>query len=204
MNFDELVFKTSPFTCIGKARQLCLLKAIQTVHEESITGSFVECGVWKCGAVGLMALADDSLGGTRKVHGFDSFEGLPDPTEEDGKSAIGWKGALKIHHSDAVDNLRKMGAARVSLHQGFFKDSLPLVKDQLGRISILRLDGDWYSSTMTILNELYDQVSPGGFIIVDDYGHWEGCKKATDEFRKMRSIETRLQQTDYTEYWWRK
>ena len=204
MDLEQIFQKIGPFTCIGRERQFNLAAAVMNTYEERISGCLIECGTWKCGSVGLMTLVDDTLGSTREIHGFDSFEGLPEPTPEDGSGASGWGGALKIYHSDALNNLKGMGAERAILHKGFFEETLPEFKKTVSSIAVLRLDGDWYSSTMTVFNELYDLVSPGGYVIVDDYGHWEGCKKATDEFREIRKISTPLNKTDYTEFWWRK
>jgi O-methyltransferase len=72
----------------------------------------------------------------------------------------------------------------------------------MGEIAILRLDNDWYESTKFCLEKLYDKVIDGGIIIIDDYGHWVGAKRAVDEFREKNNIITPLIQTDYTEYYW--
>jgi hypothetical protein len=177
-----------------------LLTLVSDVESQGIEGNFVECGVWKCGMLGLMSLAKST---DREVFGFDSFEGLPAPELIDGESSLNWGGKLNVSIEEAQMNLSAMGA-NATLVKGFFNKTLRNSKEKIGKISILRLDGDWYESTMTCLNELYDQVSPGGYIVIDDYGHWEGCKKATDEFRKNRNITAALNQTDYTEVWWKK
>jgi predicted O-methyltransferase YrrM len=92
----------------------------------------------------------------------------------------------------------------VTLTKGFFKDTLNIQEniDKIGDIAVLRLDGDWYDSTKVCLEKLYDKVIEGGVIIIDDYGHFIGAKRATDEFRQKYSINSPLNQTDYTEYYW--
>jgi len=197
---NDIINVIRSFTMTSNERIENLLNLVKDVDSKNVEGSLVECGVWKCGMLGLMSLASAS---NRKVFGFDSFEGLPEPKEEDGMNANGWGGTLRVSLEEASENLKTMGA-NVTLIKGFFDETISEQKHQLGKIAILRLDGDWYDSTTTCLNELYDLVSPGGYIIIDDYGHWEGCQKATDDFRSKRGITSPLNQTDYTEMWWQK
>lgn len=174
------------------------------IMKEGIEGDFVECGVWKGGSAGIMAQAlkkSDPLG-TRTLHLFDSFEGLPEPREEDGVQAIEYSGGVSsgalrsVHQCEAGIEIvkgflfEKLGFPknRVVFHQGWFQDTIPVLGGDPRKISILRLDGDWYESTMVCLDHLYDRVSERGIIILDDYFAWEGCKKATDEFRALKGI----------------
>jgi predicted O-methyltransferase YrrM len=92
----------------------------------------------------------------------------------------------------------------VILVKGFFQDTLQIQEniDNIGEIAVLRLDGDWYDSTKICLEKLYDKVIDGGVIIIDDYGHFIGAKRATDEFREKYNIRSPLIKTDYTEYYW--
>jgi len=92
----------------------------------------------------------------------------------------------------------------VNLIKGFFQNTLQIQEniDNIGEISVLRLDGDWYESTKICLEKLYDKVIDGGIILIDDYGHWIGAKKATDEFRERNNIKSPLIKTDYTEHYW--
>lgn len=199
----EIKDSVSPFTMVGEKRLDNAIWAVKTVNREGVEGCLVECGTWKCGVLGLMSLVDAECSGGRRVHGFDSFAGLPPPSDVDGHAALTWTSKLSVDIDQAYDNLRTMGAHAI-LHKGLFQDTLRASRDELGKIAVLRLDGDWYESTMTSLNDLYDLVSPGGFIIIDDYGHWKGCKKATDDFRLFHNIKDQIAWTDYTEVWWRK
>jgi hypothetical protein len=128
--------------------------------------------------------------------------GMTTPKENEEIDFTQTSNEKETNMTEAETNLLKMGCTDVQLFKGFFENSIPEKKSNLGKIAILRLDGDWYSSTMTCLNELYDLIMPGGFIIIDDYGHWQGCKTAVDKFRKNRNISGELFQTDYTEFWW--
>jgi hypothetical protein len=78
------------------------------------------------------------------------------------------------------------------------------MRDEVGPIGVLRLDGDWYESTKCCLDQLFDQVVPGGYIIIDDYGHWEGCRHAVDEFLAHRNLDVELVTVDYTGRYFRK
>lgn len=204
-NLYELM--SSEFTMVSLERFKNISTIIETVIKEKINGDLVECGTWKGGTLAfMMKILDEHKIYDKKVYGFDSFEGLPKPNLElDGSHSHGWEGALKASIEDCLRAIEKVNVSeniRYEFIKGFFKDTLP--KNNLNVISVLRLDGDWYDSTMDCLNHLYDKVENGGFIIIDDYGHWEGCKKAVDEFRIRRNITSELIQTDYTEFWWRK
>jgi O-methyltransferase len=171
--------------------------------------SFIECGVAKGGALAIMKYAARS----NNIFGFDSFEGMPDITEKDigeynrsnpltdfGKVGDNLSGGIEtVYNSFKTLNLPM---ENVHLVKGFFNDTLKVNKAKCGKIAVLRIDADWYESCKVCLEELYDQVIDGGVIIIDDYGHFIGAKRATDEFRASRSIVAPLIQTDYTEFYW--
>jgi O-methyltransferase len=171
--------------------------------------SFVECGVAKGGSLAIMKVA---AGKNNKIFGFDSFEGMPPVTNEDidnynKDDPRYWVGKLNENGINDVYNIfntLNLDMNNVTLVQGFFQDILQVQEniDNIGKIAVLRLDGDWYESTKICLEKLYDKVVDNGIIIIDDYGHFIGAKKATDEFRMKQSIITPLIKTDYTEYYW--
>jgi hypothetical protein len=173
--------------------------------------SFIECGVGRGGCLALMAFY---AGLNNKIYGFDSFEGMPAITNEDlgdynKTSPTQGFGSVGYNISGGIDTVRtlfknlKIPMQNVKLIKGFFEDSIKAdIINEVGNIAILRLDGDWYNSTMVCLERLYDKVVDGGVIIIDDYGHFIGAKRATDEFRERRGITSPLIQTDYTEYYW--
>jgi hypothetical protein len=192
------------YTMIDYERIKSLANAIDVIKNQNIDGDIIECGSWRCGTLGFASLYSKSINLKRKIRGFDSFEGLPTPNEIDGDSSKIWSGKLAVTIEEGYQNLKSMGAEDVFLYKGFFEQTLKTNKAEINSISILRIDCDWYSSTKTCLDELYDLVNPGGFIIIDDYGHWQGCRQAVDEFRKNKNLKQDLIKTDYTEYWWRK
>jgi O-methyltransferase len=198
---------SNEFSMISKERLFNLY--IQCQKFKDTDYSFVECGVARGGALALMKYSS----GKNKVFGFDSFEGMPDITDKDigdyNKSCI-FTGFGKVgdNLSGGIENVFKtfkvlnVSTDNVHFVKGFFNDTVKINKDLCGKIAILRLDGDWYESTKVCLDELYEQVVDGGCIIIDDYGHWVGAKRATDEFREKHNITSPLIQTDYTEVYW--
>ena len=149
-----------------------------------LRGAVVECGTWRGGmAAGLMKVG----GTTRKYYFFDSFKGLPPPEEIDGPEALAWANDptgpryfnnCRAETSEFISVMSRAGfsAEQYDVVQGYYLDSMPGL--EVTPISVLRLDSDWYSSTMTCLEHLWPHVLPGGLIILDDYYHWQGCRKA--------------------------
>ncbi|OHA67371.1 MAG: hypothetical protein A3C04_01810 [Candidatus Wildermuthbacteria bacterium RIFCSPHIGHO2_02_FULL_45_25] len=184
----------------------------RNIERERKEGAFVECGVWKGGCIGAMASVAHQADSHRHIWLFDSFEGLPEPSSQDGSVAERYSkgkalGALRSIQKcvGPLQDVNKLffsilGLKKEYIHieKGWLQHTLPLAKKNIGSIAILRIDVDWYESTKCVLDLLYDQVVPGGYVIIDDYGHWEGCKKAVDEFMQKRSIRVPLQWIDYT------
>jgi hypothetical protein len=195
-------------TMVTVSRLDSLDQAIATVLTEDIAGDLIETGVWRGGVAIFMRAALEARGDTERVVWVaDSFEGLPQPDRaafpEDAAvwMAAGW---LVASRADVEENFRRYGLLdeRVRFLQGWFRDTLP--DAPIERLSILRLDGDFYESTFVALESLYDKVSPGGFILVDDYLSWANCRLAVDDFRSDRGITEPLTFTDGHEAWWRK
>ena len=152
--------------------------------------SIVECGTWRGGmSLGMLEAVPDC----HAFHMFDSFEGLPVPGERDGQKVqelFANKGFVAernyASYEDVQSAVSKFGFSdRVTLHKGWFADTI--TPDAMDKgIAILRLDGDWYDSTILVLERLFDKVVPGGIIIVDDYYSWPGCSQAVHEFLASR------------------
>jgi O-methyltransferase len=170
-------------------------------------GAFVECGVARGGCLALMAYI---AGPEQLVWGFDSFEELPALTAEDqdsGTELVGFRcsGPDGEHAVPATFATLNVPMGNVRVVKGWFEESLPVHLREIGEISVLRLDSDWYASTKFFLETLYDSVVPGGAVIIDDYFMFAGCRKAVDEFRAARGIEAKLHVTDpRTEAYWYK
>lgn len=195
-------------TMIGLIRLDNLQSCIETVIKEGVEGDLIETGVWKGGACIFMrgVLAAYSVE-DRRVFVADSFEGLPKP---DSAMYAADKGDehykqhfLSVSKEDVERNFEKYGLLdkQVVFLKGWFKDTLP--NAAIEKLSILRLDGDMYGSTMDALINLYPKLSVGGFCIVDDYAI-EGCRKAVDDYRSEQQIDAEMIEIDWTGIYWRK
>jgi len=194
---------------------------VRYLDRYNIPGSLVECGVWRGGCAGLMALAHlcSHRRPFREIHLFDSFQGLPQPDRKiDGTAATriarGNANGLRVPINRCVaeleqsrklliDNIGYPGDL-VRFHVGWFQDTIPNVSTGMGPVALMRLDGDWYESTIIPLRYLYEKVSAAGVIVVDDYGHFEGCRKAVDEFIQSLERPILLNHIDYTGRFWLK
>jgi O-methyltransferase len=195
-------------TMIGLARLNQLDDAVRTVVRENIPGDLLEAGVWRGGAGILMRAALNAVGDERRtVWLADSFQGLPKPDAErypaDAGDVHSKFPELAVARKDVEDNFRQYGLLdrRVRFLEGWFEDTLPGPVEQL---AILRLDGDLYSSTIVTFERLYNRVSVGGFVIVDDYGAVRKARQATDDFRADRGITVPLERIDWAGVYWRK
>lgn len=195
-------------TMIGLKRLDNIQHCIETVLNENIEGDLIETGVWRGGASIFMRAVLAAYGiEDRKVFVADSFEGLPKPDVEkypadkdDGHHLITY---LAVSQEEVENNFRKYSLLdeQVVFLKGWFKDTLP--QAPINKLSILRLDGDMYGSTMDSLEYLYSKLSKGGFCIIDDYA-LPGCKSAVDDYRKKYSINSELKKIDWTGRYWRK
>ena len=193
------------YTMTGRDRLDCLHKCLDTIVSENIPGDVVETGVWRGGSMILAsAVLEDS---DRKIWCCDSFEGMPVPTVHD-QAFSGTEdfSDLEFHQvsvEQVKDNFRRYGllSDRIQFVKGWFSESLP--KAPIDRIAILRMDGDLYESTRDTLAPLYPKVSPGGFVIVDDYNSWEGCKQAVTEYREQHGITAPIIPIDNFAVYWR-
>ncbi len=190
-------------TMIGQVRMRNLRQACERAIANEIPGDFVETGVWRGGACiymrGILAAHSDTI---RRVFVADSFKGLPPPSHiADAGDAHHTYPQLAVSRAEVENNFRKYDLLdeRVVFLEGWFKDTLPSAP--IDRISVLRLDGDMYESTMTALEALYHKVSWRGSVIVDDY-FLPGCAKAVDEFRAREKITAPIMPVDGMASWW--
>ncbi|HEY1581007.1 MAG TPA: TylF/MycF/NovP-related O-methyltransferase [Terracidiphilus sp.] len=189
---------------------------IETILRDRVPGDLIEAGVWRGGASIFMRAVLKAHGVTdRLVWAADSFEGLPEPDPDlfplEAKAHSGpviQRGYQNFAAS--LQEVKRNFAAyellddQVKFLKGWFKDTLPTAP--IGALSLIRLDGDFYESTRDGLNFLYDRLSIGGYVIIDDYGEdsWTYCRKAVDEFRSERNIESPLVTVDsMCSYWQR-
>ena len=181
-----------PFTLTSAERMYSLQIAVRHVVEAGVPGDLVECGVWRGGSSMLMArvLLELSVS-DRRLYLYDTFAGMSEPSLHDGATVRGrWREAERANSNDwcyaPLDEVRRNMAATgypaelIEFVEGKVEESIPARAPE--KIALLRLDTDWYESTRHELIHLYPRLSPGGVLIIDDYGHWEGARKAVDEY----------------------
>jgi hypothetical protein len=213
-----IVTRASPFTMTGAPRLTALVDSVRYCVVRGIAGAFAECGVWRGGSVLAMILTLQDLGITdRDIYLYDTFEGMTAPTEHDVSSLdppalATWKEAQErgerawgsmfdagsFNEATVRQTVLSTGypVERIHFVRGPVEDTIPgTVADEL---ALLRLDTDWYESTRHELEHLYPRLTDGGVLIIDDYGHWEGARRAVDEYFANHAAPLLLNRIDYT------
>lgn len=220
-NFDEkyadmldLYPLCKPYTMTSTERMHALYKAVEYVVKNNIPGDFVECGVWKGGSSMLIAQTLLKFGvRDRHIWMYDTYEGMSAPTQDD-QDVAGTSAELLLQKASKQDqtsvwcyssldevkaNLQRTGYPESLIHfvKGKVEDTIP-EHIPPGHIALLRLDTDWYESTKHEMHHLFPKLISQGVLIIDDYGHWVGAKKAVDEYLHQHQIPLLLQTIDYT------
>lgn len=188
VKFAKLMLKLKPqFTMVTNKNLLTLYELVREVNRLGIGGDIVECGVWNGGSAAVMALAhaESKNVKNRTIWLFDSFQGLPPAGEKDGDLErvnyfVGWN---KGDPRKVRQAFEKVGVplTNVQIIPGWFDETLKSAK--MDAIALLHIDSDWYDSVKIVLDRLYEKVVPGGFVILNDYGTWEGCDRAFADFK---------------------
>ena len=191
----EIIRAVRPYTMTSHEKLYALILAVRYVNRHGIEGDIVECGVWRGGSMHAAARTLGEVGDTsRALHLFDTFEGMPPPSEKDmrhdGTPAADLLAKRPRDHDVwAVATLEDVQEGfgevpypkeRVHFHKGRVEDTIPAEAPE--RIAILRLDTDWYESTKHELEHLYPRLASGGVLLIDDYGWWKGAREAVHEF----------------------
>lgn len=214
--FIDHYIKAPAVSMLPLARFDNLQACVRQVIEDKVPGDLIETGVWRGGATIFMRAMLGLYGDTaRTVWAADSFEGLPEPDAEkfpleakayNGPVMAKVMNRLEASLEDVQANFKAYGMldGQVQFLKGWFKDTLPTAP--VKQLAVMRLDGDYYESTMDALVNLYDKLSVGGFCIIDDYGEdgWTYCKRAVDEFRAERGITDELLKVDTSCWYWRR
>ena len=183
--YSRLYDKFQPFTMVRKTAFFTNLEISKTIQD--IQGDIVECGVWKGGMIASLAQLH---GNDRNYWLFDSFEGLPQAKDIDGVKAKKWQSDVDSEYyydnctadiKDAEMAMTLADCKNYHLVKGWFNKGL-FDKKSPNEIALLRLDGDWYDSTMICLKSLFPKVVKNGIVIIDDYYSWEGCSKAVHDY----------------------
>ena len=214
-DFIELWNRVAAFTMTSMERGFALYNAAKYVSDRGIPGDFAECGVWKGGSCMLMALALLETGTSdRRIWLYDTFTGMPEPGDND---RVAWNdSSVRLKwEEDRLGIKDNFGSWAVGLNEvrtniestdypgscfEFVKGPVEetLCEKRPASISLLRLDTDWYESTKAELEILYPLLSPGGVLIIDDYGHFTGARKAVDEYFDSIRPAPLLNRIDYT------
>lgn len=195
--YSNFYLKNKDYTMIDEKTYINNLKIAEKAKD--VTGDIVECGVWRGGMIAGIA---ELLGSKSKYFLYDSFEGLPDAKEIDGASALDWQSNSEGEHyhdnckaeiNFANEAMTKTGVD-FQLIKGWFDDTVPFHKHE--KISLLRLDADWYDSTIVCLKHFFPKVVQGGIVIIDDYYVWDGCTKAVHDYLSEIKSNCRIYQLD--------
>jgi O-methyltransferase len=197
----------SPYTMVHDAGvQFAVHKTIEAV-ERGVPGHIVECGVWRGGCGLAMLLAQRAAFGEvlRPVHFMDSFAGLPLCQDRDGEAARSWQESTAdncVASREELDlMLRRFGfeSGEYEVWEGLFKNTLPDLSNAIDKIALLRLDGDWYTSTRECLDALVPLVSSHAVVILDDYFAWDGCARALHDYLSCNDLPYRVRSlTNYS------
>jgi hypothetical protein len=196
-------------TMVGSIRLDNVGECIRRVINDEVPGDLIETGIWRGGTAMFMRGVLRAYGVTdRKVYVADSFAGVPPPDGERYPADNGidlhlWPG-LVVSLDEVRANFARYGLLdeQVVFVEGWFRDTLPSIRSHTW--SVLRLDGDLYESTMDALVNLYPGLSPGGWIIVDDYYDIEACAQAVSDYRELQGITDPLVRVDWTGMCWQK
>jgi O-methyltransferase len=212
--FVEVYNKVKDFTMTSPQRLYSLYKSVEYVSKSNIPGDFVECGVWRGGSAMAIALVLKRLGDNqRRIYLYDTYEGMSEPGSNDndifGNSAEKLlETEEKLNNQENVWCYSTLDDVKKNLFAtGYPSENLEFIKGKVEetipthipvQIALLRLDTDWYESTLHEMNHLYPLLSRNGVLIIDDYGHWQGARKAIDEYLEKNKIGILLNRIDYT------
>lgn len=208
--------EAAPFTLTSMERRWALVQAVKYIVGRNIEGAFVEAGVWRGGSAFVGARMLAQLGhADREMWLYDTYEGMSAPTEDDVAAQTGANAAVKFSATqtgedsadwcraslqDVQNTMRISGYPAEKMHYvvGKVEDTLAVAGQYPEKIALLRLDTDWYESTKAEMEILFPRLVPGGILIIDDYGHWQGAKKAVDEYLEREGLTYLMTRIDYT------
>jgi O-methyltransferase len=209
--FRQVYEACRDYTMTSMSRMYALHQAVRHVLDRGVPGDLVECGVWRGGSSMVMAKALAAAGDAdRRLYLYDTYEGMSEPTERDldpsGRSA---EELLRAHDKDdpiwaeaSLEEVRHnlmtcgLDPGRVEFVKGKVEETIPATLPS--KIALLRLDTDWYESTRHELDHMYPLLVPGGVLVIDDYGHWQGARTAVDEYFAEHRPDMLLNRIDYT------
>lgn len=205
MNKEIFYSIVKPFTMTSEQRIHGLFNSLEEIRINKVEGDIIECGVWKGGNIlGIMEYLDFHKIYDRKIWLYDTFQGMTNPSQID-EDYVGHKASdildsvmcySPLEEVKKTLSVSKYPEENIKIVIGDVKETLNLDSNLPEKLSILRLDTDWYDSTKKELEVLYPLLDEKGILIVDDYGHWKGCKAAVDEYFVNEKI--KIEVLDYT------
>lgn len=187
------------YTLCRPSKLMSLGALARVVQARGVSGDFVECGTYKGGSSAyiLSQLSDDT-----NAWLYDSFQGMPEVRDVDGLEAKQWEGACVAKPADVSEVLEKTGVdlGRVTIREGWFAETFQQALPT--QIKYLHIDADWYDSVLLALETFYPLVVPGGVIVLDDFGHWEGCRHAFYEYCNRANIRPLLDRFENDQAFW--
>lgn len=206
--FENKVFKeVEPYTMTGHTRIINLMRSLDFLNKNNIGGSIVECGVWRGGSIMAAIKMQNRDECFRDIYLYDTFEGMSEPKDID-KNQSGKLAKDIINEDDfqkCISNLNEvkknitpLDYSKGEIHyiKGKVEETIPAKMPK--EIALLRLDTDWYESTLHELEHLFPLLVKGGILIIDDYGHWNGCREAVDEYFSKLENAYYMHRVDYT------
>ncbi len=209
--FLQIYEACHPYTMTSLERMYALYKSVKHLESAHISGDIVESGIWQGGSAMVCAMTLlQSRSTHRTIHLYDTFDGMPEPSDRDydyaGNHASARLSAAeptfsclgRVDYEEVRERLLATGYPenRICFVKGRVEDTLPAHAPDT--IALLRLDTDWYTSTRHELEHLYPKLSPGGVLLIDDYGHWRGSREAVDEYFQTKAHPILLNRIDYT------
>jgi O-methyltransferase len=194
------VKKIAKYTLTSPDRINSLMNLADYCNRNRIEGDFVECGTYKGGSAAVLSMC---MGEGRHLWLYDSFKGMPETIDKDGTEAAKYVGECAATVDDVKNAMHAVAMPddKYSIHEGWFEDTFK-PGNLPGKVALLHCDADWYNSVMLVLNTFYDRIPDGGCIVLDDFGHWEGCREAFYDFCSARNIKPLLERTGSTQAYW--
>lgn len=210
--FHKVMEIIRPYSMLGEERLYSLFTLAKQVCEQDIPGNFIECGVAAGGSSALLAYVVKKYSKQpRFLYAFDSFEGMPSPTDKDvlngvEADATGWGAGTCAAPEASVRNVcMKLGVFHlVKTVKGYYENTLPPLRNFVAPIAFMHMDADWYESMKTILTCYYDKLSEGALVQVDDFNYWEGVKQVFDEFESVHNLSLKKNDIDGYAIWFKK
>jgi O-methyltransferase len=195
----ELIKKVRPFTLLSPGKLKSLKRLATLVNAKGIEGDFVECGTYKGGSAAMVAT---ELTPGRHLWLYDSFQGMPPVREIDGVGAREAVGMCRADQEDVIEALSVVGLPQTqyTIRKGMFDQTFkePLPK----RVALLHCDADWYDSVTIVLETFYPLVEPGGVVVLDDFGWWEGTREAFYDFCIKHGEKPLLERLEMDQAYW--